>query len=91
MRRIVIRGLKPEYSSFVTSIQGWAQQPSLEEFENLLSSQELLAKQLASVFVKGEENAFVANKRNFKGKQEICYTLDPQVDHTQRKKEYPNN
>ncbi|KAH0680455.1 hypothetical protein KY284_021540 [Solanum tuberosum] len=30
---------------------------------------ELLAKQLASVFVKeGEENALVANKRNFKGK-----------------------
>uniref|UniRef100_M1C9B9 CCHC-type domain-containing protein n=1 Tax=Solanum tuberosum TaxID=4113 RepID=M1C9B9_SOLTU len=68
MRRIVICGLKPEYIPFVTSIQGWAQQPSLEEFENLLSSQELLAKQLASVFVKGEENALVANKRNFKGK-----------------------
>ncbi|KAH0730993.1 hypothetical protein KY289_002181 [Solanum tuberosum] len=50
------------------SIQGWAQQPSLEEFENLLSSQELLAKQLASVFVNREENVLVANKRNFKGK-----------------------
>lgn len=36
MKRIVIRGLKLEYIPFMTSIQGWAQQPSLEEFENLL-------------------------------------------------------
>ncbi|TMW86039.1 hypothetical protein EJD97_022037 [Solanum chilense] len=49
MKRIVIRGLKSEYISFVTSIQGWTQQPSLEEFENLFSSQELLAKKLARV------------------------------------------
>ncbi|XP_060190669.1 uncharacterized protein LOC132619940 [Lycium barbarum] len=44
MRRIIIRDLKSEYIPFVTSIQGWAQQPSLEKFENLLSSQELLDK-----------------------------------------------
>jgi len=69
MRRIVIHGMKHKYIPFVMLIQGWAQQPSLEEFENLLSSQELLTKQLASVFVKeGEENALVADKRNFKGK-----------------------
>ncbi|KAH0751748.1 hypothetical protein KY285_004896 [Solanum tuberosum] len=69
MRKIVIRELKPEYIPFVMSIQGWAQQLSLEEFENLLSSQELLAKQLASMFVKdGEGDALVADKRNFKGK-----------------------
>ena len=37
MRRIVIRGLKPEYILFLTSIQGWTQQPILEEFKNLLS------------------------------------------------------
>ena len=49
MRKIVICGLKSEYILFVTSIQGWAQQPSCEEFENLFSSQELLAKQLARV------------------------------------------
>ena len=66
MRRIDIRGLKHEYIPSVTSIQGWAQQLTLEEFENLLSSQELLAKQLASVFVKNiEEDALVADKRNF--------------------------
>ena len=37
IRRIIIRGLKTEYILYVTSIQGWVQQPSLEEFENLLS------------------------------------------------------
>ncbi|KAF3619684.1 hypothetical protein FXO38_32774 [Capsicum annuum] len=67
MRRIIIRGLKPEFIYFVTSIQGWAQQPSLEEFKNLLSSQELLAKLLAGEFViKKEANAFAANKKNVK-------------------------
>ena len=69
MRRIVIRRLKPEYISFVMLIQGCPQQPTLEEFENLLSSKELLAKQLASVFVKNrEEDALVDDKRNFKEK-----------------------
>ena len=40
-----------------------------EEFKNLLSSQELLSKQLASMFVKDVKgDALVANKKNFKGK-----------------------
>ncbi|KAH0730190.1 hypothetical protein KY289_001378 [Solanum tuberosum] len=70
MRRIVICGLKPEYIPFLTLIQGWTQQPSLEEFEILLSSQELLAKQLVSVFVKdGEGDALVDDERNFIGKE----------------------
>ncbi|XP_016498615.1 uncharacterized protein LOC107817324 [Nicotiana tabacum] len=69
IRRIIIRGLKPEYIPFVTSIQGWVQQPSLEEFENFLSSQELLAKQMVDVSIKeGEGNVLVVDKRNFKGK-----------------------
>ena len=69
IRRIVICGLKPEYISFATSIQGWTQQPSLEEFKILLLSRELLEKQLASDFVKNaERGALVANKRNIKEK-----------------------
>ncbi|XP_019227164.1 PREDICTED: uncharacterized protein LOC109208498 [Nicotiana attenuata] len=80
IRRIIIRGLKPEYISFVTSIQGWVQQPSLEEFENLLSSQELLAKQMAGVSIKeGEGNALVADKRNYRGKSREACTFNPQV------------
>ncbi|XP_059281162.1 uncharacterized protein LOC132034831 [Lycium ferocissimum] len=50
LRRFLIRGLKKEYNPFVTSIQGWAKQPSVEEFENLLSNQEALAKQMAKSF-----------------------------------------
>ncbi|KAH0636544.1 hypothetical protein KY289_036459 [Solanum tuberosum] len=92
MRRIVIRGLKPEYIPFVTSIQGWAQQPSLEEFENLLSSHELLAKQLASVFVEGEGNALVADKRNFKGKaRHILHSGLSGGSSSPGKKEEPSN
>ncbi|XP_009790200.1 uncharacterized protein [Nicotiana sylvestris] len=69
IRRIIIHGLKAEYILFVTSIQGWIQQLSLEEFENLLSSHELLNKQMAGVSIKeGEGNALVTDKRNFKGK-----------------------
>ncbi|KAH0765121.1 hypothetical protein KY285_000992 [Solanum tuberosum] len=50
LRRFLIRGLNKEYTPFVTSIQGWAQQPSVEELENLLSNQEALAKQMAKSF-----------------------------------------
>nr|XP_043639484.1 uncharacterized protein LOC122610570 [Erigeron canadensis] len=49
MKRIIIHGLKPEYQSYVTAIQGWPTQPSLGEFENLLASQEALAKQFGEV------------------------------------------
>lgn len=67
MRRIIICGLKQVYIPFVTSVQGWAQQPSLEEFENLLSSQELLDKQMIEASIKeGEGIALVADKRNFR-------------------------
>ena len=39
---------------FITSIQGWANQPSVEELENLLSSQEALAKQMNNKRVENE-------------------------------------
>ncbi|KAJ0865146.1 putative RNA-directed DNA polymerase [Helianthus annuus] len=55
MKRIIIHGLKPEYRSFIAAIQGWANQPNLIEFENLLAGQEALAKQFAGVQVKTEE------------------------------------
>ncbi|XP_077237213.1 uncharacterized protein LOC143878884 [Tasmannia lanceolata] len=47
MKWHIIRGLKREYIPYVTSIQGWDRQPSLVEFENLLASQESLARQMA--------------------------------------------
>lgn len=62
MKRIIIHGLKPEYRSFGATIQGWPTQPSLTEFENLLSSQESLAKQFSGVQLKSEETAMYVNK-----------------------------
>ena len=53
----------------MTSIQGWVQQPSLEDFENLLSSQESLAKQMANVSIKeGEGSALMARQKFVKNK-----------------------
>ncbi|KAK3036233.1 hypothetical protein RJ639_030775 [Escallonia herrerae] len=49
LRRYLVRGLK-KYGPFVTSVQGWLTQPSVEELENLLSNQEALAKQMAKSF-----------------------------------------
>ncbi|XP_076919398.1 uncharacterized protein LOC143580187 [Bidens hawaiensis] len=46
LKRIIIHGLKAEFRSFVATVQGWPTQPSLGEFENLLASQESLAKQM---------------------------------------------
>ncbi|KAG6790464.1 hypothetical protein POTOM_006618 [Populus tomentosa] len=44
MKRIVIHGLRSEYRGFITAVQGWENQISLVEFENLLAGQEALAK-----------------------------------------------
>nr|GFD06849.1 uncharacterized protein [Tanacetum cinerariifolium] len=68
MKRIIIHGLKPEFRSYVAAIQGWQNQPSLVEFENLLASQEALIKQMGGVLIKKDEEALYANKGkgNFK-------------------------
>lgn len=46
LRRYMIRGLRKEFMPFISSIQGWANQPSIVELENLLSNQEALVKQM---------------------------------------------
>ncbi|KAJ8767457.1 hypothetical protein K2173_017501 [Erythroxylum novogranatense] len=58
IKRIIIHGLKPEFRSFVVAVQGWQNQPSLVEFENLL----------AGVSLKGEEDVLYTNRSrgNFK-------------------------
>ncbi|XP_076898657.1 uncharacterized protein LOC143552277 [Bidens hawaiensis] len=63
MKQILIHGLRPEYRSFVTTIQGWATQPSIMEFENILVKQEALAKQLAGVSVKTESGALYVGRK----------------------------
>ncbi|KAG6509746.1 hypothetical protein ZIOFF_027751 [Zingiber officinale] len=70
LKRYIIRGLRPEYTPFVTSIQGWAQQSSLEEFENLLSSQELLARQMAGTRIKEESSNALFTKKGDSMKDE---------------------
>ena len=49
MRRIITRGLKPEYSGLMTAIRGWSTQPSLAEMESILVNQETLANQITGV------------------------------------------
>lgn len=72
MKRIIIHGLKPEYRSFVAAVQGWPTQPSLNEFENLLASQEALAKQFGSLSVgvtsKTEDEALYVERSKGKHK-----------------------
>lgn len=69
MRRIIIHGLRPEYRSFVVVLQGWPTQPSLVDFENLLTNQETLAKQMAGASQKGEEEALLSSKSKDKPKE----------------------
>ena len=58
MKIIIIHGLRLEYRSFITIIQGWLTQSTILELENLLVNQKTLAKQLARVSVKREEETF---------------------------------
>ncbi|XXG49381.1 hypothetical protein AAC387_Pa02g3583 [Persea americana] len=46
----------------MTAIRGWPTQPSLIELESLLANQEALAKQIAGVTVKDEEQALFTRK-----------------------------
>lgn len=62
MRCIITRGLKPEYNGFMTAIRGWPTQPSLTELESLLANQKTLAKQMAGISVKNEEEALFTRK-----------------------------
>ena len=62
IKRIIVHGLRPEYRSFVAAVQGWPTQPSLVEFENLLTGQETMAKKMGGVSLKGEEEALYTNQ-----------------------------
>ncbi|GMI96773.1 hypothetical protein HRI_003346600 [Hibiscus trionum] len=65
LRRYLIRGLRKDLMPFVSSIQGWANQPSIFELENLLSNQEALIKQMTSTKLssKSEDVLFVKDQR----------------------------
>ncbi|KAM1055283.1 hypothetical protein ACFX13_029520 [Malus domestica] len=62
MKRIIIDGLRPKYRGFIAAIQGWPTQPSFVDFENLLAGQEVMAKQMGEVLLKGEEETLYTSK-----------------------------
>ena len=43
-------------------MQGWPAQPSLVEFENLLASQEAMAKKMGGITLKSEEEVLYTHK-----------------------------
>ncbi|KAJ6832875.1 uncharacterized protein M6B38_342070 [Iris pallida] len=51
LRCYLIRGLRKEFMPFISSVQGWANQPSIIKLENLLSNQEALVKQMTKMSV----------------------------------------
>nr|GMC49313.1 Retrovirus-related Pol polyprotein from transposon TNT 1-94 [Ipomoea batatas] len=69
MKRIIVHGLRPEFRGFVAAVQGWQEQPSLVEFENLLANQESLAKQMGGASLKKEEEALYVKKDRRNTKQ----------------------
>lgn len=69
LKHHIIHCFKLEYIPYVTPIQRWAQQSSLKEFEDLLCTQQSLAKYM-TVSIKHEEgSALLATKKNYKEKQ----------------------
>ena len=63
MRRIIIHGLHPEFNTLITTICGWAKEPTVDELENVLTNQEALNKQMVNVSIKEEEKPLFSNKR----------------------------
>jgi len=49
MKWLIIGGLDVYYIPYEASIQGWDRQPSMREFEILLSSQKSLARQMTAI------------------------------------------
>lgn len=63
MRRYLTCGIKKEYTPFLTSIQGWANHPSIVELENLLTSQVALAMQMAKASISENDEALFTRKQ----------------------------
>ncbi|KAM7491750.1 hypothetical protein LguiA_034671 [Lonicera macranthoides] len=65
LRRYLIRGLRNEFMPFISSVQGWANQPTIIDLENLLSNQEALVKQMSS-----------ASSKSLSQVDDVLYTND---------------
>ncbi|KAJ0046528.1 hypothetical protein Pint_04325 [Pistacia integerrima] len=82
LRWHLIGGLRKEYGPFVTSIQGWSQQPSIEELENFLSNKEALAKQMEKVF---ESDAVLFSKGKPNKKNTLVWNKIKEEDSSVKK------
>ena len=67
LRRYLIHGLRKEFMPFISSVQGWENQPSIVELENLLSNKEALLKQMSSKFSSQKDNVLYTRAQG-KGK-----------------------
>ncbi|KAK3022504.1 hypothetical protein RJ639_046781 [Escallonia herrerae] len=88
VRRYLIRGLRKEYMPFVTSVQGWAVQPSVEELENLLSNQEALAKQISRKSISEADDCFSIETEQKQSKELGAYQIEAFVNYVDYKKEW---
>ncbi|KAL3516693.1 hypothetical protein ACH5RR_023595 [Cinchona calisaya] len=57
-----VKAAKAMFALKMSTFQGWATQPTIDELENLLENQESLAKQMADVLVKNEEEALYSTQ-----------------------------
>nr|DAD25144.1 TPA_asm: hypothetical protein HUJ06_026608 [Nelumbo nucifera] len=64
LRRYLIRGLRKEFMPFISSIQGWTNQLSIVELENLLSNQEALVTQVCGKSPSNVEDAFFVKDKS---------------------------
>ena len=65
MKRIIVRGLRPEFRSFVTTVRCRPTQPTIKKYENLLANQEVIDKQMSGASVKNDkEMLFIDEKRH---------------------------
>ena len=78
LRHYLIHGLRKEFMPFISSIQGWTNQPSVVELENLLSNQEALVKQMTGKHVPDVEDAFFAKDKKVKNAHKHLYSSSKQ-------------
>ena len=65
MKRIIVCGLRPEFRSFVTTVQCRPTQPTMKKYENLLANQEVIDKQMNGASIKNDkEMLFIDEKRH---------------------------
>lgn len=63
MRRIIVHGLRLEFRDFVTFVQVWPTQPTIEGFKNFLANQEEIDKQMSGALIKNDEKILFTDKK----------------------------